>query len=99
MQLLEKLKSGDNALDRLQDRWISILNPVLKNRALNGFLLENVAIAAAETAVPHQLDRTGVNWILVSPQADARVWQTKAADDRFVYLQASVAVTAALWVF
>lgn len=99
MKVLEKVKSGDEALDRFQDRVIAVLNPALRNRALNGFLLENVEIATTETLVPHKLDRTGVNWIVVSPQADARVWQTRAADDRFVYLRASAAVTLALWVF
>lgn len=58
----------------------------------------SVAIGTAETPVAHGLKVAPVSAMLV-PQASCSWWQTKAADSRFVYFAASVAVTADVVVF
>jgi hypothetical protein len=64
-----------------------------------GALLKNVAIAAAATTIAHGQSGTPAGWLVGSLSADARVWQTAAPDEKFLYLQASAAVTCNLWVY
>ena len=99
MQVLEKINTPDELLNRIQDRLLAALNPVLKSQILDGRLVEGVVLGATQVSVAHGLDRSGVKFIVVSPQADARVWQSASADSKFLYLTASAAVTVDLWVF
>ena len=60
---------------------------------LTRVVLHDRAIKTVETPIAHGLKSSpkGCN---VLPYADARVWRTRAPDNRFVYLAASAAITA-----
>lgn len=65
-----------------------------------GRLILNQSIGTSETAIAHGLGRTvGIpRAVFVMPYADARVWRTKAPDFSNLYLSASAAVSADLFV-
>jgi len=99
VRAFDQITTEDADLNRVQDRIANALSPVFAARVVDGRLVESVALTTSAQSIAHGLDRAGVKWIVVSPDADARVWQTQAADSRFVYLQASAAVNVNLWVF
>lgn len=99
MKALEKLQTGNEVLDRIQDRIIALLNPLLRVVLTDGRLVEDVAIGIVQTSIPHGLGRKVRGWIMVSQSADARIWQSVVSDDRFLYLIASSAVSGSIWVF
>lgn len=61
------------------------------------FPIYDQAIGTTETAIRHGLNFQP-NDAFAFPQADARVWRTRAPDDRCVYFAASVAVTCTVYV-
>ncbi len=62
-------------------------------------LLTGKTVNAAETPIPHGLGVVPNGWQAYSPQADARIWQTKAPDATYLYLRASAIVVTGLRVF
>ncbi len=65
-----------------------------------GVLVSGVELATGSAnSVAHNLGRKPKGWLVVSPQADARIWQSATPDATYLYLNASAAVTTALWVF
>lgn len=59
--------------------------------------LENVSIGTTQTAIAHGLGRPPL-FVSVLPYASANVWQSAAADNSNIYLTASVAVNADIYV-
>lgn len=62
-------------------------------------LLPRRAIATSTTRIAHGLGSVPTGWRVFNLEGDARVWESAIADDRNLYLQASVAVTAGIEVF
>lgn len=91
------LRTTDELLNRVQDNISKVINPIASNPLIDGVLL-SFSITTTATKYPHGLGRKPLGWILVAPQADARVWQT-ASDSTTLTLMASAAVTCSLWVF
>jgi len=60
--------------------------------------LSGVVLGAAPVSVAHGLGRTPRRWKIVDQNADARVWRSAAADDKYLPLTASAAVTVTLLV-
>lgn len=62
-------------------------------------LTPRVSIGTTETRIAHGLNAVPVGWVPVAPDQLATICQTKAGDSGFLYLKASVAVTARIVVF
>ena len=65
---------------------------------LNGELLTGIELSTTPLEVPHKLSRQPRGWFIADLDADARVWRT-AWNTKTITLDASAAVTAAIWVF
>jgi hypothetical protein len=90
-------------MNRVQDSLQKQLNPVLKQRILNGALITGVALTTASAPVPHKLGRKYQGYWLVGQSANAVVWISDFAapinPQAVINLAASAAVTVSLWVF
>lgn len=102
-KLLELIRTEDPALRRFQDAVLAAVNPAIANQLLDGRLTDVVALTTSFQNLSHKLGREPIGWIIVAPDADARVWQDAAANnpDASLYLRAraSAAVNVRFWVF
>jgi hypothetical protein len=48
--------------DAAQDRWASIIGPLLDNPSLNSIILKNVSLATGSNVVNHKLGRNLQGW-------------------------------------
>lgn len=99
MQLLPKKLTWDLA----QDRWASILNPVLKNPTTSTLLLQNVILISGNNVVNHRLGRKLQGWYPVRFHgAYAQLYDTQDTNqspELTLNLNASAGVTIDLVVF
>lgn len=71
------------------------IGPIATGRAL-----DSVSVGTAATSVKHYLGRVPQYWVELSPQNGAALVKESAApDSTYLYLIASSAVTATLWVW
>ena len=67
---------------------------------VTGRRLTQVPVGTSSTAVRHYLKRVPQHWFELSPQnGSALVKEAAAPDEEFLYLIASSAVTATIWVW
>lgn len=89
---------GSPELNKAQDYTDLALAPVLACPLIDGFLLENIELATGPNIVDHKLDREPRGWFIVSPKAEASIWETGRTRSSLV-LNASAPVTLSLWCF
>jgi hypothetical protein len=85
-----------------QNRWASILNPVVNSPIINGHMLSNIALANGTTVINHLLGRKLNGWIIVGIDGAATVYDNQATNqlqDLTLSLTSNAAVTAQIWVF
>jgi len=59
--------------------------------------LANQSIGTTQTAIPHGLGYTP-NIVIIKPKSNAVIWESKDADSTYIYLTASAAATADIYV-
>lgn len=91
-------RTGDESTDRNLDAIAQAFVDLQRDLLLLRFTIDSAAIATSETKVAHGLGRVPRGRIILSQSADARVWDSKAADAQWLYLRASSAVTVKLLV-
>lgn len=92
----------DESLMMVQTRWAAILNPVLKNPALNSIVLKNIQLAAGANIVNHLLGRKLQGWKLVRQRAAGSVFDTQDANsmpDLTLQLTSSAVMSVDIEVF
>ena len=94
-------KVEDKDLDLIQEDLERTINPALKKAILDGFLTDSVALTTSFQNIAHKLGKKFTGWIVVSPDADARIWQDSTNPDSalFIRVRASAAVNCRFWVF
>jgi hypothetical protein len=98
MQLLPKKLLWDIA----QDRWASILNPLIKNPSNNRSLLKNVKLVTGSNVINHGLGQPLQGWNPVRIRASATFYDTQDSNptpDLTLVLVSSANVTIDLEVF
>jgi hypothetical protein len=83
----------------LQDRWASIINPVVSLPPNQGLLLKNVSLINGVTVVNHKLQRVQQGWVVIDQDAAASIHRSAPLNDLTLTLTSSAATTVALWVF
>lgn len=69
METLPQFQNDDQPFQMMQNRWASIINPVLKNPVCNGIILKNISlIRAQDNLVPHRLGRAYQGWMITRIQ-------------------------------
>lgn len=86
-------------LTLLQNKWKSVLDPILKN-PLNGVsILKNITLAIGSNKIPHLLDQTQVGWFITDINGIATVYRSQPLNAAYLYLTSSAVVTVSLGVF
>lgn len=95
-----RTRTGDRDLDAVQENVDEALRPIQACPIIDGSLVTGAEIPSGSSApISHRLGRIPRGWMLVSPSADVRIWETEDPTSRFLHLRASTPVTASLWVF
>ena len=85
-----------------QNRWASILNPVISSPIVNGLLLTNVSLINGTTVINHKLGRKLQGWILVGINGAATIYDNQASNqmtDLTLSLTSDADVICSIWVF
>lgn len=102
LRTFTKIPSGDRVLDQVQEGVAQALNPLASNPSNDKTLLASVNLAVGLNLVAHTLGRKLTGWTVVRQRAQAQLWDSQdsaSAPEKFLYLNASVAVTVDLEVF
>lgn len=96
---LPLFKSDDTALQLMQTKWKSQLDPVLANPMTNISILKGVSLANGTTIINHKLGQKLQGWFLVDSTGAATVYRSAPKNDLTLTLTSSAAITADIAVF
>lgn len=86
-------------LDLMTTQWASQLDPIIKNKLINGILLQNVPLISGNTVVNHKLGRKQVGYIITDINAAAVLYRSADLNDLTLTLNSSAACAVSLWCF
>lgn len=65
----------------MQSRWASILNPVIANPLVNGFVLNDITLlSSGPNVINHKLGRKLQGWIIVGVNAQVFIYDAQATN-------------------
>lgn len=104
MATLPQFQSDDRDFQLMQNRWASIINPIVNNPANQSLILKNIVLLSASTpnVVNHLLGRTLQGWSVIRQRASAIIWDTQdtnSSSQLTLNLRTSADVTVDLEVF
>lgn len=102
MTTLPQFQNDDKEFQLMQNRWGSIINPVLNNPANQSNILKNVVLASGDNVVNHLLGRNLQGWSIVRKNAAADIYDKQSTNQTpglTLVLNASAAVTVSIEVF
>jgi hypothetical protein len=102
MATLPQIQAADKDLNTMQNRWGTILNPVINNPANSSRVLKSVALTAGHNVVNHTLGAKLQGWNTVRLRAAATIYDTQDGNphpELTLWLEASTAVVVDLEVF
>ncbi len=91
--------SKDQAMNLLQTKWRSILNPLIANLFTQGQALTSVVLTNGTNVVNHKLGRLQQGWVIADQNAVADIYRSQPFNDTTLTLHSSAVVTVNLWVF
>lgn len=77
---LPQFQNDDRPFQLLQNKWASILNPVIANPLNNCSILKGVALTAGANVINHLLGKKLQGWALVRQRAAGSVYDTQDAN-------------------
>lgn len=99
---LPQFQGGDQPFQLMQNRWASVLDPILACPIPQGILLPNVTLASGDNVVNHRLGRELQGWIIVRQRAASQLYDKQDSNTRpalTLLLNASAPVSVDLFVF
>lgn len=101
LKSMKKIQSPDRVMNTIQDNVETALRPLLTNPLLDGTLIEGVSIVTGTPkTIEHGLGRAARGWFVISPQAEASVWETSSAlPTKTLILNSSANIDLKLWVY
>lgn len=102
MASLPQFQDGANAFQMMQNRWASILDPVIDNPVNKATLLPGIKLLAGSNTVNHLLSRKLQGWTIVRINAPSTVYDAQdgnASPEKTLILVASAPCTVTLSVF
>jgi hypothetical protein len=88
--------------NQMQDKWSSILNPLLLNPLNNVSILKNVQLGSGLNSIPHLLSRNLKGWFIVRQRGPATFYDQQDSNQSpqlTLKLNSSAAVSVDLVVF
>ena len=88
--------------DMAQNRWATILNPVIANPLTQGHMLSQVPLVIGTNIINHKLNRKLQGWFIVGINGVANIYDNQATNQMpqlTLSLTSDAAVTANIWVF
>lgn len=98
---MAKLPQGLD-LTATQNRWASVIEPVISNPANNSLLLKNVVLASGTNVINHRLGRKLQGWVIVRKRGPAAIYDNQDGNqipELTLVLVSDAAVTVDLEVF
>jgi hypothetical protein len=86
-------------LDLMQQRWKSLLDPILGNPVNGVSILPNVKLNNGVTVINHKLGQVQQGWFLTDIQGAATIYRSAAFNDLTLTLTSNAAVTVNIGVF
>lgn len=80
MASLPIFQTSDKDLTLLQNKWSSVLNPVIANPSISTSILKNVQLTTGSNTINHLLGRILVGWRLVRVRGPATLYDTQDAN-------------------
>lgn len=77
MALLPQFQNDDRDFQLMQNKWASILNPVVSNPANNSVILKNVKLSTGTNNIPHMLGRALQGWTIIRKRAVANIFDSQ----------------------
>ncbi len=84
---IEKTQTNDQSTNRVQDKLLTVINPVLRNQLLDSVIIDSEVSSAGVKSllvsltntsfknIPHKLARAYIGWFVISTNAAAVVWE------------------------
>lgn len=82
MALLPIYQTSNKDLILLQNKWASILNPIISNQSIQSIILPNIALTAGLNIVNHKLGKKLTGWRIVRLRAAASIYDTQDTNSR-----------------
>jgi hypothetical protein len=89
-------------LNDMQNRWATVLNPVIQCPLVNGSQLTNIKLTIGNNVVNHLLGRKLQGWVVVGNNAVMSLYDTQASNQTpqlTLNLVSDADVTVSLWVY
>lgn len=91
--------TGLPAVDQMQTKWKSELDPILTNSILAGLQLTNIRLYTGANYINHRLGRNQLGWFLTDQDGLAQVYRSGPFNDVSLTLTSNANVNVSLWVF
>lgn len=85
--------------DTAQDRWASILGPVISCVLSQGQQLSDIDLIVGANVINHKLGRKQIGWSLSDIDAPASIYRSQPLNDKTLTLTSDAVCTVSLWVF
>lgn len=96
---LPKIRDDNQSFQLMQDKWASILNPLLAKPLSDANMLKHVDLINGVTVVNHLLGRLMQGWIISDSNAAATIYRSQPFNDSTLTLTSNAACTINLLVF
>lgn len=97
--ILPIFKSDDPSSTLMQNKWASILNPVLTNPTTNPSMLKKVSLKTGANTFNHLLGQVQQGWIVSDINAAATLYRSQPFNDKTLTLTSSADCVVTLLVF
>lgn len=88
--------------DMAQNRWASMINPLLASPIANGLLLDSIALVPGTNVINHKLGRKLQGWIIVGLDNAAVIYDNQSTNqmpELTLVINCDTFVNVNLWVF
>jgi hypothetical protein len=92
-------KDPSTGLMLMQNKWSSIINPLLSNPLNSALILKNVVLKSGDNVINHLLSRKQQGWFLTDIQGAATIYRSASFNDTTLTLNSSAPVTVNIGVF
>lgn len=77
MAKLPQYQSDDKNMQLLQNRWGSILNPIISNPSNNAMILKNITLLTGSNSIDHRLGKKLTGWRIVRQRSAANIYDNQ----------------------